>query len=136
MSVERIQKRSREKFYRGLNAEKLKGLDTREFSRLVKSRERRTILRNFNVIERFVKKCEVRSSKNRPIRTQNRSLVVVPAMLGKIIFVYNGREYIKVQIIEEMLGHRLGEFAPTRKTIKHGSAGVGATKSSASRSVK
>ncbi|MDP2947370.1 MAG: ribosomal protein S19 family protein, partial [Nanoarchaeota archaeon] len=52
------------------------------------------------------------------------------------IGVHNGKEFVRVDINEEMLGHRLGEFAMTRKPTKHGAAGVGATKSSASRSVK
>jgi small subunit ribosomal protein S19 len=134
--AEQLAQRSRDKFYRGKKEEELKVLDTREFAKLAKARPRRAILRNFDVIEQFVEKCEKRSGKNRPIKTHNRALVIVPAMLGKRIGVYNGKEYINVDIVVEMLGHRLGEFSPTRKPTKHGSAGVGATKSSASRSVK
>ena len=57
-------------------------------------------------------------------------------MVGMRINVYSGKAFIPVDIIPEMLGHRLGEFSPTRTKVKHGSAGVGATRSSASRSVK
>lgn len=136
MAAEELAKRSKEKFFRGKNVNDLKALDTREFAKLVKSRERRTLLRNYDVTEAFVKKCEEKTAKNRPIKTHDRALVIVPAMVGKSIGVYNGKEFVKVTIVEEMLGHRLGEFSPTRRPTKHGAAGVGATKSSASRSVK
>ena len=134
--AEEMAKRSKEKFFRGVNVNELKALDTREFAKMVKSRPRRALLRNYDVIEAFVKKCEEKAAKKKPIKTHNRSLVVVPAMVGKTIGVYNGKEFIRVDVVEEMLGHRLGEFAMTRKSTKHGAAGVGATKSSASRSVK
>lgn len=123
-----IQKRSKDKFYRGNNVADLKSIDTREFAKLVKSRERRTIFRNYDVIESFVAKCEKNSSKNKPIKTHDRTLIVVPRMVGKTIGVHNGKEFIKVVIIEEMLGHRLGEFSMTRKIAKHTSIGGGAKK--------
>lgn len=128
--------RSKEKFYRGKNVEELKKLDVREFAKFLKARERRSVLRNFQVIESFVRKCEKRSINKKPIRTHDRSLVIVPALVGKTIGVHKGNGYVSVKIIEEMVGHRLGEFAMTRKSVKHGAAGVGATKSSASLSVK
>jgi small subunit ribosomal protein S19 len=133
MVTEKLQMKSKDKFFRGKNVEELKSMDTREFAKLVKARERRTILRNYDKIEQFVSRCEQRASRNRPIKTHNRSLVIVPKLLGKTIHVYNGKEFVKVIIVEEMLGHRLGEFSPTRKAVKHGGAGVGATKSSAAK---
>lgn len=126
----------KQKLYRGKKIEELKKLDTREFAKLIKSRPRRTLLRNFNVIENFVKRSQEKIEKNKSVKTHNRSLVIVPALVGMTIGVYNGKEFVSVKIAEEMLGHRLGEFAPTRKSVKHGAAGVGATKSSASMSVK
>ena len=57
-------------------------------------------------------------------------------MVGWNIMVYNGKTFVPVQIIGEMLGHRLGEFSVTRTKVKHGAAGVGATRGSASMSVK
>jgi len=136
MVEEKLQQKVKDKFYRGKNIGELKKMETREFAKLVKSRARRTIFRNYDVIEAFVKKCRIRSEKNRVIKTHNRSLIIVPSMIGKIILIHNGKEFVKVTITEEMLGHRLGEFALTRKATKHGAAGIGATKSSASRSVK
>ena len=126
----------REKLFRGKTIEELKKLDTREFSKLLKSRARRAVMRNFNVIEHFVMRSEKKEAKNKPIKTHLRELVIVPALVGKTIKIHNGKEFFAVKIVEEMLGHRLGEFAMTRKFVKHGAAGVGATKSSASLSVK
>jgi small subunit ribosomal protein S19 len=134
--AEQLQVKNKEKFYRGKNVEELKQLDTREFAKLVKARARRTLLRNFDVVEKFVKKCQERTAKDKNIRTHDRSLVIVPQMLDLIIYVHNGNGYIPVKITDQMLGHRLGEFALTRRPVKHGAAGVGATKSSASLSVK
>ena len=57
-------------------------------------------------------------------------------MIGLKINVHNGRDYTPIEITGEMLGHRLGEFAVTRQKVKHGAAGIGATRSSASMSVK
>ena len=124
--------KNKDKFYRGENVETLKTLNTREFAKLVKARARRTLLRNYDVIEAFVRKCEEKDSKNKVIKTHNRSLVVVPQLIGKTIGVYNGKEFVKVIITDDMLGHRLGEFSLTRKIAKHTKVGIGATKSTVS----
>jgi small subunit ribosomal protein S19 len=136
MVKEQMQRKSKDKTFRGKTIEELKTLDTREFAKLIKSRPRRALLRNYDKVEKFIVKCEERTQKNRPIKTQDRELVIVPKMVGKAIGIHNGKEFIKVDIVEEMLGHRLGEFAITRKVVKHGAAGIGATKSSSSQSVK
>ena len=125
--------KGKEKSYRGIEIEELKKLDLREFAKLVKSRPRRAILRNYDILEKFVKRSEKKFAKNKLIKTHDRELIIVPKMVGKTIYIYNGKEYEKVLIIEQMLGHRLGEFALTRKIAKHTKAGVGATKSSASK---
>ena len=114
--------------YRGKTLEELKKLDVREFAKYLRSRQRRTALRQFQKIEEFVSRAKVKMSKKNVVRTHQRDLVVVPEMVGMKIHVYNGRNFIAVDIIGEMLGHKLGEFALTRARIKHGKAGVGATK--------
>jgi small subunit ribosomal protein S19 len=125
-------KKSKDKFYRGNNIRELKTLDTREFAKLVKARARRSLLRNYDVVEAFVRKCEEKDTKNRPIKTHDRTLVIVPRMIGKTIGIYNGKEFLRVIITEEMLGHRLGEFSMTRKIAKHTKMGIGASKSTSS----
>ncbi len=121
--AEILAKRSKDKFFRGRNVEELKEISTREFAKLVKSRARRTILRNYDVIEAFVKRMNMKTIKGKMMKTHDRAIVIVPRMLGKRIGVYNGKEFLKVDIIPEMLGHRLGEFSMTRKIAKHTSLG-------------
>ncbi len=118
METEMIQK-NKEKIFRGVNVEELKKMDIREFSKYIKSRPRRLIDRNYDLVSKFVKRCEKYSQKNKPIRTHLREMVVVPNMVGKTIFVHNGKEYQKIDISDQMLGHRLGEFSQTRKIAKH-----------------
>lgn len=122
--------------FRGKSMDELKKLDIREFAKYLKSRERRTIMRNSDSIEKFVKKCNKNTEKGKNIRTHDRNIIIVPAMVGLSVYVHSGRSFEQVRIIPEMIGRRLGEFVLTRKTVKHGAAGIGATKSSASRSVK
>lgn len=54
------------------------------------------------------------------IRTWSRDSVITPEMVGFTIGVHNGREHLPVSITESMVGHRLGEFSPTRKFVRHG----------------
>ncbi len=126
----------KEFIYRGKPLSELKKLDVREFAKYLPSRERRSALRHFDVIERFIKKCSENDSRGKLIKTHLRDLIIVPQMVGYAIRVHNGREFVLVKIMAEMLGHRLGEFSVTRKRVAHGAAGIGATRSSASRSVK
>jgi len=136
MAEEKISLKKKEFNYRGKSVEELKQLDIREFARLLKSNERRTALRQTDELQRFILKCKKNSEKNKPIKTHSRYLVIIPQMVGLTIQVHNGKTFVPVQIIGEMLGHRLGEFAVTRTKVKHGAAGVGATRGSASMSVK
>lgn len=114
--------------YRGKSVEELKKLDVREFAKYLRSRQRRTALRQFQKIEEFVNRAKEKIKRDKKIRTHHRDLIVVPEMVGMTIYVYDGRNFIPVNIVGEMLGHAFGEFAPTRKRVNHGSAGVGATK--------
>jgi len=122
--------------YRGKTLDELKELDVREFAKYLRSRERRSVMRHFDLIERFLKKCERAEAKGKSIRTHLRDLIIVPKMVGLAIYVHNGQNFSQVRITAEMIGHRLGEFAVTRKQVKHGAPGVGATRSSAALSVK
>ncbi len=66
-----------------------------------------------------VKKAKETGDK-KPIKTWSRASTITPEMVGLTIAVHNGKEHIPVFIVENMVGHKLGEFAPTRKFIKHG----------------
>lgn len=114
--------------YRGKTVQELKELSTREFAKLLRARERRNVLRNFQRIESFLQRAKDKENKGKRIRTHLRDIVIVPEMVGKTINVYNGRDFTPVEIVNEMLGHKLGEFAMSRKKATHTKAGVGATK--------
>ena len=122
--------------HRGKTIEELKKMDIREFAKYVDSRARRTILRQSNVIEKFIKKCKECSERGKQIRTHLRDIVIVPGMIGFTVNIHNGKTFVPITITGEMLGHRLGEFVMTREKVQHGAPGIGATKSSAAASVK
>lgn len=71
--------------------------------------------------ERLQKRVESMDAKDRTvIKTWARSATITPEMVGKTIAVHNGRLHVPVLITENMVGHKLGEFAPTRKFKGHG----------------
>jgi len=132
----KIQVRKKEFSYRGKSLEELKQMNTREFAELLKSNKKRTTIRQHDELQRFIIRCENKVKNDKQIKTHLRHLVIVPQMIGMKISIYNGKIFFPIEINGEMLGHRLGEFSVTRTKVKHGAAGVGATRSSASRSVK
>ena len=71
----------------------------------------------------LARKVQVASARNdrKPIKTWSRRSTVVPEMVGLTIAVHNGRQHVPVLITENMVGHKLGEFAPTRIFRGHGS---------------
>ena len=60
-----------------------------------------------------------KNSDKRPIKTWSRRSLVVPDMIGLTIAVHNGRQHMPVYVTENMIGHKLGEFAPTRTFRGH-----------------
>jgi len=128
--------RKKEFTFKGKTLEELKVLDIREFAKYLNSRQRRTVLREFQKIEDFVNRAKEKIEKGKKIRTHLRDLVIVPEMVGMTIGIYNGQNFIQIEIIKEMLGHKFGEFSPTRNKVNHGNAGVGATKGSKHKSKK
>ncbi len=61
----------------------------------------------------------VEANSKRPIKTWSRRSMVVPEMVGLTIAVHNGRQHVPVLVNENMVGHKLGEFAPTRTFKGH-----------------
>ncbi len=61
----------------------------------------------------------VANNERRPIKTWSRRSMILPDMLGLTIAIHNGRQHIPVTINEEMVGHKLGEFSPTRTYRGH-----------------
>lgn len=69
----------------------------------------------------LAKKIENKKPESIPaIKTWARDSQIAPEMVGFTFSVHNGKDFIPVKITEEMVGHRLGEFSPTRKFVKHG----------------
>ncbi|MBE85545.1 MAG: 30S ribosomal protein S19 [Flavobacteriaceae bacterium] len=60
------------------------------------------------------------SNKKSVIKTWSRSSMIIPDFVGQTIAVYNGRQFVPVYITENMVGHKLGEFSPTRSFRGHG----------------
>lgn len=70
--------------------------------------------------EKLIQKVKNLSDSKAIIKTWSRSAVISPEMIGYNFGVYNGKEHIKVYVTEEMVGHLLGEFSPTKKFVRHG----------------
>ena len=117
--------------FRGKSIEELQAMTLEEFSKLLTSRQRRSMKRGFtNVEKKLLEKVRKHKGKDKLLRTHAREMVIVPEMVGSKIGVHNGQTYQSVIITESMLGHVLGEFALTRNRVKHSSPGIGATRSS------
>ena len=82
----------------------------------------RTSKKGPHVDAKLVKKIEKLNNEGakKPIKTWARSSVIAPDFVGHTFAVHNGKQHIPVFITEQMVGHRLGEFAPTRVWRRHG----------------
>lgn len=122
--------------YRGHSLDSLQGMSMDEFITLLPSRQRRSLQRGLTPEQRILleKMRSIReiqkndSSVN--IKTHVRDLVILPEMVGVKIMVHNGKEFVAIEIKPEMIGHYLGEFAITNKPVRHGTPGIGASRSS------
>ena len=121
--------RRREEFtYRGHRIEDLQKMGAVELIPVMPSRVRRKIKRGLTKSEEnFL--MQVRKGKG-SVKTHLRDMVIMPEMIGRTFEVYNGKEFLKVEVQPEAVFHYLGEFALTRRKVTHGSAGIGATRSS------
>lgn len=125
----------RKKFaYKGKDLDELSSMSFEDFLKLLPARQRRTINRGFSEAQKNLIR-EVRSvpdseRESAVIRTHCRDFVVLPEMVGLTLEVYDGQDFKRLDIKEEMIGHYLGEFVLTRKRVQHSAPGVGATRSS------
>ena len=74
------------------------------------------------VDDKLMKKIQKAKDTNntKPIKTWSRSSTIIPDMVGLTFTVHNGRKFLDVFVVENMVGHKLGEFSPTRKFSRHG----------------
>ncbi len=125
-----IQARRKKEFtYRGFTMEELLEMPFEDVMGLMPARVRRTFNRGLNE-EQKVTFDKISSGEIEVVRTHRRDIPIVPAFVGKKVAVHNGKEFKEVEIKPEMIGHYLGEFAMTRKAVRHSGPGVGATRSS------
>lgn len=126
----------KEFMYRGYNLEQLQAMSMDEFIRILPSRLRRSLQRGLTGEQRIllenIRKTKQAQEKGQKtvVKTHSRNMVILPEMIGILILVHNGKTFSSVEISPEMLGHYLGEFAITHKPVKHGSPGIGASRSS------
>ena len=122
--------------YRGHSLNSLIGMSMDEFINLLPSRQRRSLQRGLTpeqrtLLEKLREAKEAqKQGKEVNLKTHVRDLIVLPEMVGVKIHVHNGKEFVAVEIKPEMIGHYLGEFAITNKPVRHGTPGIGASRSS------
>jgi len=123
--------------YRGYTVEELSTMELwpsetsggQSVIELLPSRARRSIGRGLSIEnEHFLDR--IRRNASRTVRTHRRDMPILPEFVGKRIAIYNGQNFVEVEIKPEMIGHYLGEFAITRRNVAHSGPGVGATRSS------
>lgn len=122
-------KRKKEFTYRGFTMDQLLEMPFEEVLDLMPARVRRSFVRGFNDEQKTAFE-KIKASEGEFVRTHRRDIPIVPSMVGKKVAIHNGKEFKEVELRAEMIGHYLGEFALTRKIVKHSGPGVGATRSS------
>lgn len=126
----------REFRYRGYTLEEIQSMPVDKLAEVLPARQRRTLKRGLKenhrkLLEKIRKLNEMgEKGKKKTIKTHLRDMIILPEMVGFTIYVYNGKEYVPVEIRPEMIGHYLGEFAPSCKKVEHGEPGLKATRSS------
>ncbi len=122
--------------YRGFALDHLRGMSMDEFINLLPARQRRSLRRGLTADQRILLE-KIRSSAEAAekggdfkVKTHIRDMVILPEMVGLTVSVHNGKEFVPVELQPEMIGHFLGEFAVTNKPVKHGTPGIGASRSS------
>ena len=124
----RLPRRREEFTYRGFTIEEMRQMGPSELLVIMPARGRRKVKRGFTRGEENLL-AQVRNGEER-IRTHLRGMIVMPEMVGRSVEIHNGREFVKVDFLPESIFHYFGEFALTRKKVAHGTAGIGATRSS------
>jgi small subunit ribosomal protein S19 len=120
--------RRKEEFtYKGYTVDKLRGMELGEVVTLLPARQRRAFKRGLTEDK---KRLLQQIKEGKQVRTHLRDLIILPEMVGNSIAVHDGKTFNQFEVMPEMIGHYLGEYALTRKRVTHGGPGVGATRSS------
>ena len=123
--------------FRGYNLEELQEMSRDEFMQLLTARLRRTLnrpefwnARRSKLLDDIRQSLEENPESPKTIRTHVRDLPILPEMVNASLAVYNGQEFVEFRIRPQMIGHYIGEFSHTIKPVRHGTPGIGATRSS------
>uniref|UniRef100_A0A7S3JP10 40S ribosomal protein S15 n=1 Tax=Euplotes harpa TaxID=151035 RepID=A0A7S3JP10_9SPIT len=132
-----VKKSFKKSMYRGVELHDLLEMKLHNVVKLLRSRQRRRFSRGmqkkYDTLLKKLKKAKADAQQGeRPkgVKTHLRNAIVLPEMVGSIVEVYRGNEFVPVEVKTEMIGHYLGEFSITYKPVTHGKLGVGATRSS------
>jgi len=126
----------KEFMYRGLTLNQLQAMSMDEFINMLPSRQRRSLHRGLQPEQRILLEKvrrsmeELRKGGSSTVKTHVRNMIILPEMVGIAVHVHNGKEFVQVEIKPDMIGHYLGEFAITNKPVRHGTPGIGASRSS------
>lgn len=119
--------------YRGYTLEQLQGMSIESLFVLLPARQRRSLNRGISEEKRKLLE-KIRAIRNgktgKQIRTHSRDMIILPHMVGLTIHVYNGKEFVPLEIKPGMIGGYLGAYAITNKKVVHGTPGIGASRSS------
>jgi small subunit ribosomal protein S19 len=122
--------------YRGHSLASLQSMSMDEFITLLPSRQRRTLQRGLTPEQRIllekmrVAQEDQKNGKETAVKTHVRDMLILPEMVGAKVQGHDGKQFIAVEIKPEMIGHYIGEFAITNKPVRHGTPGIGASRSS------
>jgi len=121
--------------FRGLSMEKLRSMTLDEFSGLLTSRGRRALKHGNKRYRKLLESVKVAKKAaadgaGKVIKTHIRDAVILPDWVGMKFGVHNGKEFKVIDITPEKIGRRLGEYSHTTGPVRHGGAGVGATRGS------
>ncbi len=126
----KIEVRKKEFRFRGLTIDEVKQLSIDELLPLLPSRMRRTLKRGLTPTQYKLWEDVKKAHDDDVIRTHCRDMIILPDFVGHRLDIYNGKEFQRITVQPQMIGHYLGEFTVTRKRVKHTGPGVGATRSS------
>lgn len=127
----------KEFMYRGYTLEELQQMPLDNVIELFPARQRRSLKKGFlprqkKILEKIrkLKKQDNKGGRPQIIKTHCRDMIILPEMVGLTFGIYNGKEFVHVEIQPEMIGSYFGEYALTRRRVEHGDPGMGATRSS------
>uniref|UniRef100_A0A2K5CDH4 40S ribosomal protein S15 n=1 Tax=Aotus nancymaae TaxID=37293 RepID=A0A2K5CDH4_AOTNA len=125
--------------YRDVDLDQLLDMFYQQLMQLYSVRQRRQLQqlnpgllqKQHSLLKRLCKAKEEAPPTEKPeVKTHLWDMIILPEMVGSTVGVCNGKAFNQVEIKPEMIGHYLGEFSITHKTVKHGQLGIGATHSS------